>query len=65
MDGTGQQYVKQSNPGLETQLLHVFCHRWQLDPKDKHIHKCMHDHIYIYIQNVFITVGLLEGPRGT
>jgi hypothetical protein len=37
-------------------------HLWETDLKDKHIHKCRYNHIYI--QNMFPIVGLFEETRG-
>jgi hypothetical protein len=34
---------------------------WKKDPKGKCIPKHKHDHIYIYIENMFATVGLFNG----
>jgi hypothetical protein len=36
----------------------------KIDPKDKCIHKNKHDHIHIYIQNMFVTVELFYGTQG-
>jgi hypothetical protein len=37
-----------------------------IDPKDKCVHKNKHEHIHIYIQNMFVTVELLwdSGEEG-
>jgi hypothetical protein len=32
------------------------CHMWKIDTKDKCVHKNKHDHIYIYMQNMFVIV---------
>jgi hypothetical protein len=37
---------------------------WKIDQKDKHIHKTKHDHIHIYIENMFEIVELFYGTRG-
>jgi hypothetical protein len=33
---------------------------WTIDPKDKCTNKNKHDHIYIYIQNLFATEELVH-----
>jgi hypothetical protein len=48
----------------ERQRLHVFSHLWKIDPKDNGIHKNKHDHIHIYIENMFVIVELLYGTLG-
>jgi hypothetical protein len=34
---------------------------WKIDPKDKCIHENNHDHMHIYMQNMFVIVELLYG----
>jgi hypothetical protein len=36
----------------------------KIDPKDKHTHKSKHDPIHIYIENLFVILGLLYGTQG-
>jgi hypothetical protein len=38
-------------PGSEKQRPHVFFHTWEIEAKNKHIHKGKHDHIQIYMRN--------------
>jgi hypothetical protein len=49
MDETGGHHVKLSKSGLERQRPNVFSHIWKIEPKDKHIHKNMHDHLQTYM----------------
>jgi hypothetical protein len=37
---------------------------WKIDPKDKYIHKNKHDHIQIYMKNMFTIVELPYGTWG-
>jgi hypothetical protein len=54
MNGTGDHHIKQSKPGSERQRSHVFSNMWKIDPKDKCIHECKHDHIYIHIERTHV-----------
>jgi hypothetical protein len=31
---------------------HMFSHIWKIDPKDKHIHKNMHDYTQTYVNHI-------------
>jgi hypothetical protein len=42
----------------------MFSHIWQIDPKDKHIHKNRHDHTQTQMWNMCVTVELLYGTQG-
>jgi hypothetical protein len=43
---------------VQTQRSHVFSHMWKIDPKDKCIDKKKHDHVHIYISNMFVIIEL-------
>jgi hypothetical protein len=60
MNGTGDHHANWSKPGLEGLI-------WKMDTKYKCTHKYKHDHIHVYIENMFeiycaITLGI--GGRG-
>jgi hypothetical protein len=52
MNGTGDHHVNQSKPDSKKQRPHIFSHMWKIDLKDKYTHKCKHDHIHKYIEQV-------------
>jgi hypothetical protein len=56
--------LSEVTPCSERQKSGVFFHMWKVDWKDKGIHKYRSDHIYIYIQNIFVIGGLTKGTRG-
>jgi hypothetical protein len=40
----------------ERQKTYVFSHMEKIDPKDKYINKNKHDHVQIYMLNMFVIV---------
>jgi hypothetical protein len=59
MDGNGGHET-----GSERKRLPVFSHIWKIYLKDKCIHRNKHDHIHIYIENIFVIVEVHSGTRG-
>jgi hypothetical protein len=49
---------------VHIEKIHMFSLRCEkLDLKDKHLHKYIHDVIYIYRENMFVIVRLFERTR--
>jgi hypothetical protein len=63
MDETGGYHIKWSKPFSEGQRLTVFPHMLKLDLKDKCIHKCMCDLIYMEAIHTVLYIFTYRGRK--